>query len=80
MKIFNVLKNVKIKLFFNVLCINAFFTFSDAPYIVRSVSTYRVVCLCVCFSGHLNRFGQMNPVSKPFFVCLLVSHSLILAS
>ena len=31
--------------------------FSDASYIVRGVSTYQDVCLCVCFSGHLNRFG-----------------------
>ena len=35
--------------------------------IVRGVSTYQDVCVCVfCVSGHLNRFGQMNLVSKPF--------------
>ena len=34
--------------------------FSDAPYIVWGISIYQVVCLSVCVSGHLNRFGQMN--------------------
>ena len=35
--------------------------FSDAPYIVRGVSTYQDVCV-FCVSGHLNilseRFGE----------------------
>ena len=37
-----------------------FIRFSDAPYIVRDVSTYQDVCVCMCGCGHLNRFEQMN--------------------
>ena len=33
--------------------------FSDAPYIVRCVSTYQDVCVCIC-ARHFNRFEQMN--------------------
>ena len=44
---------------------------------IRGVSTYQDVCLS---SGHWNRFGQMNLVSKPFILCLLVSHTTVIAS
>ena len=57
--------------------------FSDAPYIVRSVSTYWVGCLSVCVfvcPVIWIDLGKWTQCQNPFFVCLLVSHSLILAS
>ena len=48
----------------DVLCLFRF-KFSDAPYVVWSVSIYQDVCLFVCVSGHLlftglSRIGLNN--------------------
>ena len=47
--------------------------FSLGPYYVRTESTYQDVCVWIC-GRHLNRFPQMNLLSKLFSTILFIKN------
>ena len=72
----------KIKYFTSIINVALLINF-QTPHTTYGASLYIKMCVClfVCVSGHLNRFfGSMNFFSNPSLLCLLVSHSKVIAS